>query len=138
MLPAKFSEILCIKTGDIKMPKIGENLTQQRHLLRDIHQNPLSPKLYQGITEYKISLISVHQFLRYSAKIFWRHTYLQTARHFLNMVKLCSGNLETCKSIENQMLKIFANSMLSSYVYRRKQKRSLTDWILFILFSVQV
>ena len=39
------------------------------------------------------------------------------------MVKLCSGHLETCTSIENRTSKILANPILSSYAYRRKNKK---------------
>ena len=55
---------------------------------------------------------------------FWRHSYRQTDRqtdrHFLKMMKSCSGHFKTCKSLETRMSKIFVNPILSSYVYRRK------------------
>ena len=48
-----------------------------------------------------------------------------TNRHFLKMVKSCSGHLKTCKSIENWMSKIFASLILSSYAHRRSKKSFL-------------
>ena len=47
--------------------------------------------------------------------------HIHTDRHFLKMVKSCSGHLKTYKSIKNRKSKIFKNPILSSYIYRRKQ-----------------
>ena len=100
-----------------------KNIEQHRNFLSDRHQNLISTNLYQDATEYKVSSISEHKFLSYSVhKILktYRQTDWQTNRHFLKIVKSCSGHLKTCKSIENRKSKIFANPILSSYVYRRK------------------
>ena len=86
--------------------------------LSNMHRNLISSKLYQGPTECKVSFISADQFLRYSI-----HKILETNRHFLKMVKSCSGYIKTCKSIESRMQKIFESPILCSYVYRRKLKR---------------
>ena len=45
---------------------------------------------------------------------FWRQTDQQTDKHFLKVVKSCSEHFKTCKFIENQKSKIFANSIFSS------------------------
>ncbi|CAL1297983.1 unnamed protein product, partial [Larinioides sclopetarius] len=42
----------------------------------------------------------------------------QTDRHFLKIVKSCSGDPKTCRSIKKRRSKIFAIPILSSY--RRK------------------
>ena len=77
----------------------------------------------QGATEHKFSSISAQQFLRYSVhKIL--QTKIQTDRKFLKIVKPYSGYLKTWKPIKNRLSKLFLNPILSSYVYRRKQKRS--------------
>ena len=53
-----------------------KNFVQHRNFLNDMNQNPISSKLYQGATEYKIS---AHKFLRYNVhKIL--ETYMQTDR----------------------------------------------------------
>ena len=80
-----------------------KNFEQHRNFLSDIHRNRTGTKLYQGATEYKVSLIYAHLCLRYS---FYKmlETYIQTDRsidrHFLKMVKLCTGHPKTCKSLE--------------------------------------
>ena len=89
-----------------------KNFEQYKNFLSDMHQNLISFKLYQGATEYKVSSISGHYFLRYIRP---------TDRHFLKKVRLCSGHLKTWKSIENRMSKIFANPVLFSYAYQESK-----------------
>ena len=92
-----------------------KNFEQYRNFLSDMHQNRISNKLHQDTTQHKVSSVTAYLFLRYSVyKIF------ETDGHFLKLVKSCSERLKTYKSIKNWLSKTFTNSILSSYVCRRK------------------
>ena len=61
------------------------------------------------------------------------HRDTQTDRHFPKIVKSCSRNPKTCKSIKNRKSKICTKSILSSYVegsknqnYQKCSKRRLS------------
>ena len=91
-----------------------------------MHQNLISTKIYQVQQNVKfLQFLCIGLWVTVSTKL-WRHTYRLTDRHFLKMVKSCSGYLKVCKSIKTRMSKIFTNPMLSSYAYRIQKKFSLS------------
>ena len=127
LLVINFCFISSNRRRDLRIPKNVENAWLQRNLLNDFHQKLIDTNLCWGDTKYKVLWNSVHQFSSYTYhKIFVAHTqthkqtHRQRDRHFPEIVKSCSGHLKLCKSIENRKSKIFANPILSSYVYRRK------------------
>ena len=97
-----------------------------------MRQNLISTKLHQDATEFKVSSIYAHQLLRYSVhRIFGD---IHTDRRFLKMDKSCSGHLETCKSIENRLSKIFANPILSSFTLEESKKLILYLFIFSFIY----
>ena len=55
-------KIICIRYNFVlyHCVKEIENFEQHENFLSDMHQYLISPKLYQGATEYKVLCISVH------------------------------------------------------------------------------
>ena len=62
---------------------------------------------------------------------------IHTDKHFLKMVKSCSGHLKICKFIENRKLKIFANPMTKSKDFCTILKHLLIFFILYKKLSSQ-
>ena len=54
-------------------------------------------------------------------KLHLPQNFCHTGRHFPKIIKLCSEHLRACKSIKNQMLKIFSKPMLS-FIYIEERK----------------
>ena len=70
--------------------------------------------------QLKFPVIPPISFCSSAVTNFVSHEDRQTDRHFVEMLKSCSGHLKMCKTVKNRNLKSFTIPVLSLYTENRK------------------